>query len=162
MQQPNWKYFKLDEVLNPVFDDCPFNSWQEMPEEIQKNLARVMELVEYIRKNVGYPIQINSSYRIKDNKTGSPHGAGCAIDFVPCVFQKGWAKRIMEFLLKQTGFRGFRVFWEWSGRNEGWIHVDRGLKDKGGNQFWIGYPKKGKMEYALYGIRSPMEMACMK
>lgn len=162
MNQPNWPHFTLNAILNPIFDDCPFLTWESIPEKIQKNLIGVMNLIEDIRTNVRVdgkevPIQLNSTYRQKDNKSGSPHGKGCAIDMVPVHSTPGWQKAVMDYLKTRDDLE-FRVFWEWSGKSpEGWIHVDVGFKKNG--KFWIGFPKKGKMAYLPYTGTPPMRMA---
>jgi hypothetical protein len=107
-------------------------------------------------------MRLNSTWR--PNTPNSPHGKGYAVDLQPVVQTKWWAKHIIELLDWSTN-NGFRIFWEWSRIGTfGWIHVDRGYRDRGRNLFYIGYPvwdRKGrkKMKYARYTGKEPWTVA---
>jgi hypothetical protein len=149
-----FKYFSEKEIMNPVFDDNPYPNWESMPKKVQKNLQETLLFLDWVREQYGEPLKINSTFRIHDKK-GKAHRGGYAIDFVPVMRKNWWARDIIEIVKDQNIFPNFRLFWEWSGYKDGWIHIDRGYRDDGKKKFYVAYPKGKKMIYKIYESLPP-------
>ncbi len=148
----NWTNFSINEIVNPLFDDCPY-SWIELSGEVKRNLIHTMDLVQELRSHMGLGIRLNSTYRPKSK---GAHGSGKAVDCQFYLDDTSAYLRAMNWLKQGCSQTGFRVIMEWSGRPDGipWFHVDRNYKDYGAKVLVVGYPTDGvpgnKMEYAYW------------
>jgi hypothetical protein len=183
---PTWENFTEDEILNPLFDDCPAESWKELPSTVQVNLEDTIDLLQLIRDKLvvyyrkeGYSfenanalarIQVNSTFRLHD-KLGKAHRGGHAVDFQLKgeSYNIGWMRLIIDIIkefgptwIRELKLKGFRLFLEWSGKcNFGWGHLDSNYRvEQGEIDIWIGYKNnRGKYVYEPYDDKLPWEVA---
>jgi len=156
-----FKYYTEKEIINPIFDDNPAKeSWEQMPDIIQENLSKTIYLAEMINDDLGYKMQHNSNWRLKE-KNGRPHKNGNGGDF-QWFNDKKYGFKIFEFLKKHKNIifhnlmiKGFRCFWECDidkktgeAKGNGWIHIDTNYDVKLNEyKLRIGYYDKNKKEY---------------
>lgn len=150
--------FTEEEIVNPVFDDCPADCWAELPDFAKLRLPKILDIVQFFRTETGIILLITSSYRHGDLKA---HGQSLAIDCQPpkaTKENKDWGHRVIRCMKKQDKFKGFRIIWEYAGNGWGWIHTDSGYADKGENIFWVSYLNKaGKRVFKPYEGKAPWE-----
>ena len=173
--QWRWEYFSRAEFFNPIFDDCYFNDFDEMPFDLQLKYQSNLDLLQLIRKFYGKKILITSTYRAK-NSAGRPHRSFGAIDHQPVIPDKSYGHKVFEFINKNRDMtleiirvhnpdmKGLRAFWEYNGKNAGWLHTDIDYKDRykevGKDEiiFKIGYPlSSGAFKYDDYNGVSPID-----
>jgi len=156
---PNWKHFTEKEILFPVFPNgSKLKTWHEL-ENLVPNVAHsleyTMQLVEKIREKYNNPIQITSAWRPKDSK--GPHLTGKAIDFRCLNNLPEWPLKIFN-ILENLDETDFRIFWEYKGYYQGWMHIDRDYRTASGQTvFNIGYLKNKNMIYERWNGISPIE-----
>jgi hypothetical protein len=172
-----FKIYTEKEIINPVLDngDNPAqNSWEEMPISIQTNLSKTIYLDELLCNHMGYKLQMNSNWRLRE-KNGTPHRDGYAAD-LQWFNDKNYGFKIFQFLkenaitiIHNLDIKGFRGVWECdvdkkTGKPKGfgWIHTDTNYNIKlNGYKLLIGYydinkkdwvylPFEGKAPYEYY------------
>lgn len=149
-----WKNFSYNEMINPLFNHCPYYDWGTVPRWLKERLSRTMDIAQAIRDFIGLPIRINSSYRPKSK--GSAHSEGRAIDMQLIEGDDQDYLDIMDWLKRSYSSKDddFRAILEWSGKRP-WIHIDTGFRPQG---FYVMYPKTGGgMAFQEYEGKLPYE-----
>jgi len=152
----NFKYFTENEIVNPIFNNCPAKNWQELPTKIAKNLTNNIEAITPFRDWLDTPLLITSSWRPASK--GSPHQNGFAIDYQikDNSTNINLHKECIKWFQKFYSLKNSRLFLEYKG-NGMWLHFDINFKKNNEIEIFIGYPKNNNMIYEKYNGLTPIE-----
>lgn len=149
-----WKNFSYNEIVNPLFDHCPYYDWDTVPKWLKERLYKTMDVVQAVRDFIRKPTRLNSTYRPKSK--GSAHSEGRAIDIQLINGSDVDYLNIMDWLKRtySKSNNGFRAILEWAGKRP-WLHIDTGFRPQG---FYVMYPqKRGGMAFREYEGKLPQD-----